>query len=114
MASSQALTKRNHESSLMPPPPPPKRIKRPSKVLDEDDYTDALSKIIARDFFPGLVETQTQQEYLDALESKDKEWIETAGRRLTEVMTPGPGGRRARGRRGVSMTPVGGINIGDT
>lgn len=98
----------------MPPPPPPKRIKRPAKVLDEDDYTEALSQIIARDFFPGLAETQTQEEYLTALESKDKEWIESAGRRLTQVMTPGPGGRRARGRRGVSMMPVGGINVGDT
>jgi len=98
----------------MPPPPPPKRLKRPPKVLDEDDYTEALSKIIARDFFPGLAETQTQEEYLAALESKDKEWIESAGRRLTQVMTPGPGGRRARGRRGVSMTPTGGINVGDT
>jgi protein DGCR14 len=114
MASSQALAKRNNDSSLMPPPPPPKRIKRPPKVLDEDDYTDTLSRIIARDFFPGLAETHTQQEYLDALEAKDKAWIESAGRRLTQVMTPGPDGRRARGRRGVSITPVGGVNIGDT
>ena len=102
---SHTLIKRPSGTALMPPPPPPKRIKRPPKVLDEDDYTDALSHIIARDFFPGLLETQTQQEYLDALASKDKEWIASAGRRLEEVMTPGPAGR-GRGRRGVSMTPV--------
>lgn len=82
-------------------PPPTKRIKRPPKVLDEDTYTEALSKIIARDFFPGLLETQTQQEYLDALQSQDREWIASAGRRLTEVMTPGS----ARGRRGTSLAP---------
>lgn len=87
------------------PPPPPKRIKRPPKVLEEDAYTDALSHIIARDFFPGLLETQSQQEYLDALDSKDRRWIATAGRKLSEVMTPGPAGARARERRGVSMTP---------
>lgn len=91
----------------MPPPPPPKRIKRPAKVIDEDSYTDALSKIIARDFFPGLIETESKQDYLDALESHDHEWIASAGRKLTEVMAAGPDGRRYRGRRGTSMTPAG-------
>ena len=98
-----ALAKRSLDASLMPPPPPSKRIKRPTKVLDEDDYTDGLSHIIARDFFPGLLETQSKQEYLDALDSRDREWIAAAGKRLTEVMTPGPDGRRLRGRRGTSM-----------
>lgn len=107
--SSQALTKRSHETALMPPPPAPKRIKRPTKVLDEDDYTDALSHIIARDFFPGLIETDTQQEYLNALDSQDQEWISSAGRKLTEIMTPGPNGRQSRGRRGTSMTPIAGL-----
>lgn len=108
--SSKALMKRSLDTSLMPPPPPPpKRIKRPAKVLDEDDYTDALSHIIARDFFPGLLETQSKQEYLDALESHDHEWIADAGRKLKEVMTPGPDGRRLRGRRGTSMTPAKGL-----
>ena len=107
--SSQALTKRSHDTALMPPPPAPKRIKRPTKVLDEDDYTDALSHIIARDFFPGLIETDTQQEYLNALDSQDQEWISSAGRKLTEIMTPGPNGRQSRGRRGTSMTPIAGL-----
>ncbi|KAI9795541.1 MAG: hypothetical protein M1835_005565 [Candelina submexicana] len=102
-SSSQALTKRSADTALMPPPPIPKRIKRPVRVLDEDDYTDALSKIIARDFFPGLLETRTQQEYLDALDSQDGDWIASAGKKLTEVMTPGPDGRRLRGRRGTVM-----------
>ncbi|KAI9661439.1 MAG: hypothetical protein M1829_006270 [Trizodia sp. TS-e1964] len=96
--SAQALVKGSSDTELMPPPPF-KRIKRPSKVLDEDTYTDALSEIIARDFFPGLLETRTQQEYLDALDSRNSAWIESAARKLTEVMTPGP----RRGRRGVSM-----------
>lgn len=103
---SNALIKRSSDVDLMPPPPSPKRIKRPPKVLDEDDYTDALSHIIARDFFPGLLETQIQQDYLDAVESKDKEWIAAAGRRLSAAMTPGrqPSG----GRRGVSFTSLSG------
>lgn len=53
------LTKRPPptDQQLMPPPPK-KRIKRPATVLDEDVYTSALSEIIARDFFPGLLEGQ--------------------------------------------------------
>ncbi|PGG98996.1 hypothetical protein GX51_06493 [Blastomyces parvus] len=110
---STSLMKRPSSASdalMMPPPPLPKRIKRPATVLDEDDYTDALSHIIARDFFPGLLETQTQREYLDALASRDKEWIRRAGRNLEAVMTPraGAGGRAAATRlgRSGSATPV--------
>lgn len=84
-----ALVRKRTDTSLMPPPPPAKKIKRPKKVLDEDTYTETLSQIIARDFFPGLLQTETQQEYLDALESKDAAWISSAGRRLQHVMTPG-------------------------
>ena len=113
---SQALTKRSLDSALMPPPPAPKRIKRPTKILDEDTYTDALSHIIARDFFPGLLETEAQQDYLNALDSKDPQWIGTAGRKLTEIMTPGPDGRVLRGRRGTSMRAISGFERlgGDT
>ncbi|RDL35127.1 Uncharacterized protein BP5553_07058 [Venustampulla echinocandica] len=96
---SKALARRAADTELMPPPPPQKRIKRPKNVIDEDSYTDAISEIIARDFFPGLLETETQQEYLDALESRDGAWIASAGRRLQQVMTPG----RRKGRRGTSM-----------
>lgn len=105
---SKALAKRSLETSLMPPPPSPKLIKRPAKVLDEDEYAEALSHIIARDFFPGLLETESKQDYLNALDSQDNEWIAAAGRKLTEVMTPGPDGRRLRGRRGTSMTMASG------
>lgn len=92
---------RRADTDLMPPPP--KRIKRPKNVIDEETYTDAISEIIARDFFPGLLETETQQEYLDALDSKDNAWISSASRRLQHVMTPG----RKRGRRGTSIqTPL--------
>lgn len=82
------VRKRSSDMALMPPPPQVKKIKRPKKVLDEDSYTEALSQIIARDFFPGLLETETKQEYLDALDSKDEAWISSAGRRLQHVMTP--------------------------
>lgn len=94
-APSSALAKRSTDTALMPPPPT-KRIKRPPKVLDEDDYTSALSQIIARDFFPGLQETQSQQEYLNALESNNPIWIAEASQNLREAMTPVPAGRQRR------------------
>ncbi|KAF1918069.1 nuclear protein DGCR14 [Ampelomyces quisqualis] len=98
-SNSTALTKRNASSALMEPPPVPKRIKRPLVVLDEDTYVSAVSHIIRRDFFPGLAEADAQQEYLNAVESKDKAWIREAGKKLTHVMTPVPSGRRRTAER---------------
>ncbi|CCU77364.1 stress response protein bis1 [Blumeria hordei DH14] len=83
--------------------PPPKRIKRPKNVIDEESYTQGLSEIIARDFFPGLFELETKQEYLDALESQNEAWISSAKRRLEQVMMRG----KQHGRRGTSLqTPL--------
>lgn len=105
---SSALTKRSTDTALMAPPLV-KRIKRPPKVLEEDDYTNALSQIIARDFFPGLQETQSQQEYLNALESNNSAWIVEAGQKLREVMTPLTSGNRQRRsvRNSRFNTPIG-------
>ncbi|KAL4985643.1 nuclear protein DGCR14 [Aspergillus falconensis] len=105
MPPSQALTKLDSETSLMPPPPPPKRIKRPATVLDEDVYTDALSHIIARDYFPGLLESQVKQEYLDALDSKNKEWITSSRKKLTDLMMMTPGRSRPPRFGSENMTP---------
>ncbi|QDS76677.1 hypothetical protein FKW77_000291 [Venturia effusa] len=100
-SSSKALAKRSAETALMPPPPAPKRIKRPVRIVDEESYVSALSHIIKRDYFPGLAEAELQQEYMDALDSKDAKWIQEAGYRLEQGMTPSP----VRGRRGTSLAP---------
>ena len=52
---------------------------------------------------------ESKQDYLNALDSQDHEWIGAAERKLTEIMTPGPDGRRLRGRRGTSMPPASGL-----
>lgn len=100
MEASQSLTKRSSDTALMPPPPPAKRIKRPTKILSEEEYTAGLSHVIARDYFPGLLENEAKQDYLDAMDAGDEEWLEEAGQRVKEVMTPGPGRRK-----GVGLTP---------
>lgn len=100
---STVLAKRKLDNELMPPPSMTRRIKRPTKVLDEETYSEALSRIIARDYFPGLLELDSQEEYLNALRSKDNDWIESAGRKLTAAMTPRPG----RWRRVELSSPAG-------
>tara|TARA_R110002003_G_scaffold214_3_gene16050 strand:- start:13020 stop:14459 length:1440 start_codon:yes stop_codon:yes gene_type:complete len=104
---STALTKRSASTALMPPPAAPKRIKRPTVVLEEDTYVSAVSHIIRRDFFPGLAEADAQREYLNAVESKNRSWIREAGKKLTQVMTPVPGGKRTVSERTRFNRPVG-------
>ncbi|OAL55538.1 hypothetical protein IQ07DRAFT_618013 [Pyrenochaeta sp. DS3sAY3a] len=104
---SKALTKRSDSTALMPPPPAPKRIKRPSVVLDEDTYVSAVDHIIGRDFFPGVTETDAQQEYLSAVESENKTWIREAGKKLTQAMTPVPHQWRKRAARTRFERPAG-------
>ena len=65
-------------------------------VLDEDEYTEALSKIIARDFFPSLVHLDATNEYLDALQSQDASLINASVRKL-QVLSSTPTPRRGRG-----------------
>ncbi|OAA71589.1 Nuclear protein DGCR14 [Cordyceps fumosorosea ARSEF 2679] len=112
--SSNALTKKRKDMELMAPPPPVKKIKRPKKVLDEDEYTEALSQIIARDFYPGLYESEIQQDYLDALDSKDPAWISSAGQRLrhADALKKERGDSRPRRHVDAGKTPM--TDVGDT
>ncbi|KAI0051729.1 hypothetical protein FA95DRAFT_198981 [Auriscalpium vulgare] len=70
------------------PTPVPERSLNRQHVLDEDEYTAALSHIIARDFFPSLVHLDATNTYLDAIHSQDPELISASVRRLEELSTP--------------------------
>ncbi|GAO50517.1 hypothetical protein SAICODRAFT_128905 [Saitoella complicata NRRL Y-17804] len=108
---STALTTQSNQSTLTAPKPriitlssgeiiplPPK-LARPPVPLEEDEYTEALSTIIKRDFFPDIDKFKAQHELMDAMESKDRGWIEGAEKRVL-AMEAGraatPRGKRAR------------------
>lgn len=90
----------------------PTRSLNSQVVLEEDEYTEALSHIIARDFFPSLVHLDATNEYLDAVRAQDPQRIDASVRRLETLMTPGPSTRvgqtpsRTPYRAGPSDTPL--------
>lgn len=81
----------------------PERSLNRQVVLDEDEYTEALSHIIARDFFPSLVHLDATNDYLEALSSKDPQLIQASVRRLETLSTPVS--RRERPWQTPSQTP---------
>lgn len=91
---------------------PPRSLDRQA-VLEEDEYTEALSHIIARDFFPSLVHLDATNNYLDALKSQDPARIQATVRRLEDINTPFTS-RRSGVTVGATPTPYGGRGTYDT
>ncbi|RCI02262.1 DiGeorge syndrome critical region protein 14 [Rhizopus stolonifer] len=54
-------------------------------VLDEDTYTEAISLIIERDFFPNLAKLRAQQDYLEAQRNGTFTDLQEAGKALRQV-----------------------------
>ena len=91
---------------------PPRSLDR-QVILEEDEYTEALSHIIARDFFPSLVHLDATNNYLDALKSQDPARIQATVRRIEEINTPVTR-RRGGTTVGATPTPYGGRGTYDT
>jgi protein DGCR14 len=66
-------------------PSVPKRSLNRQTILEEDEYTAALSHIIARDFFPSLVHLDAANSYLDTLGTRDPELNGASVRHLESV-----------------------------
>lgn len=91
-----------------PSTPLPERSLNRQVVLEEDEYTAALSHIVARDFFPSLVHLDATNNYLDALDSRNPHLIQASVRRLEEVgNTPLTASRRHLPYQTPSQTPFG-------
>ncbi|TRM65693.1 nuclear protein DGCR14 [Schizophyllum amplum] len=54
-------------------------------VLEEDEYTAALSHIIARDFFPSIHHLDATNDWLSAVEAGDETRIQSTVRRLEDL-----------------------------
>lgn len=91
---------------------PPRSLDRQA-ILEEDEYAEALSHIIARDFFPSLVHLDATNNYLDALKSQDPTRIQATVRRLEEINTPFTN-QRSGVAVGATPTPFGGRGTYDT
>ena len=85
----------------------PERSLNRQVVLDEEEYTEALSRIIARDFFPSLVHLDATNEYLDALQTRDPHLITASVRRLEQLTATPATGRQRMTSQTPGRTPLG-------
>jgi protein DGCR14 len=97
------VRQKKSDYELMPPPPRPTPIRRPATALPEDVYLNGISRIIARDFFPGIYQAQLTDEFLEAVAAEDKFWIKDVGHRIVQEMTP----KSKLGGHGTGFDPVG-------
>ena len=98
-----ALTAYHRDHHIMSDPSTSTSLNRQA-ILDEDEYTAALSHIITRDFFPSLVHLDATNSYLDALETRDPQLIGASVRNLESVNASV---RSARPWQTPSETPYG-------
>ncbi|KAI6232175.1 hypothetical protein M3Y95_00459000 [Aphelenchoides besseyi] len=68
---------------------PVKLKETPRVMLDEEDFTNKLTKIIERDYFPELAKLRAQREYFDAVADNDVEKIRELQLRYTSDLTKG-------------------------
>lgn len=85
--------KSSRSSVVVPHPHPSKRI--PSKVLQEEDYTEAVGVLIERDFFPDLKHLRLRQEMILARKAGDDEKLDSLIWELANLPRATPAGTPA-------------------
>ncbi|KAH8320149.1 hypothetical protein KR074_003743 [Drosophila pseudoananassae] len=74
------------------------RRKKKPKILTEEQYVEAMSKIIQRDFFPDLEKLRAQNDYLDAESRRDFVQMSEIRERYSLGKIPGIGSSRSGSR----------------
>ena len=85
MPSSQKKTDLCHQ--LMMAPPLHKKSK-PDVVLEEDEFSEEIRRIVVRDFFPDLPKLEAQLEWLEAVNNNDLEKIRELRAKFSAVRNP--------------------------
>ncbi|CAG8587194.1 1032_t:CDS:2 [Scutellospora calospora] len=98
--SKELIRSKGSETSLTDSPLKPKQ-----ETLDEDTYTEALSEIIKKDFFPSLLTLEAQHDYVDAWNSNNPDLIRDATRKLNELTTPFRKTNEVPTPKGPGLTP---------
>lgn len=75
-------------------------------VLDEDTYTEAISLIIERDFFPKLAKMRAQQNYLEAQNHGSLSELQEAGKALHNASVPKKGRRHIATSMNITLTMI--------
>eukprot|EP00440_Ansanella_granifera_P004763 gb/GFBE01005165.1/.p1 GENE.gb/GFBE01005165.1/~~gb/GFBE01005165.1/.p1 ORF type:complete len:571 (+),score=117.69 gb/GFBE01005165.1/:1-1713(+) len=81
--------KTKRDAKVVVPDPYPSRA-IPARVLQEEDYAEAVSAIIERDFFPDLPQLRARHELLQAALMGDELLVQALEKRLAEMPRPTP------------------------
>lgn len=81
--------KRNKFIVQVEDPYAPRKLKQ-SRILNEEDYVEALSSIIERDFYPDLPSLRYKHAIMEAQNAGDEQLVDELSRKLDALARPTP------------------------
>ena len=88
MPSSQKKKEKADLSHQLMMPPPMHKKRKPDVVLEEDEFSEEIRRIVVRDFFPDLPKLEAQLEWLEAHNNNDLEKIRELRAKFSAVRNP--------------------------